>query len=79
MPVGRIEFCFIGPLTFEEFLVGVGDQRLVDLLQKFNLGDTIPLPIHEQLLRRVKDYWIVGGMPEAVAAFSERGIYGDAE
>jgi predicted AAA+ superfamily ATPase len=71
MPVGRIEHCFIGPLTFSEFLGGVGDKKLAELLSSYQIGDLWPEPIHQQLIRRLRDFWAVGGMPEAAAMFAE--------
>jgi len=70
MPVGRVKYCFLVPLSFQEFLSAVGDERLVALLNSFHLGSEIAGPIHAQLARRVRDYWLIGGMPEAVAAFA---------
>lgn len=71
MPVGRIEYCFIGPLTFSEFLAGVGERKLAELLSSYQVGDLWPEPIHKQLIRRLRNFWAVGGMPEAVATFAE--------
>jgi predicted AAA+ superfamily ATPase len=79
MPVGRIEYCYLGPLCFSEFLCALGDSQLASLLHDYQLGQTWPESIHLQLLRRIKDYWIVGGMPEAVAIFCKSFSYGSAE
>jgi hypothetical protein len=73
MPVGRIEHCFMGPLTFSEFLGGVGDTKLAELISVYRFGDPWPEPIHQYLLKRLRDFWAVGGMPEAVATFAATG------
>jgi predicted AAA+ superfamily ATPase len=69
MPVGRIEYFYLGPMTFDEFLVALGEQGLLDFLLNYHLKDELPLPIHEKLLALLKIYLITGGMPEAVQAY----------
>jgi predicted AAA+ superfamily ATPase len=68
-PVGKVEFLEMSPLTFLEFLSAVGKPMLKEFLVTKN--DTVPIsePIHEELLSLMKFYFIVGGMPEAVAQF----------
>jgi predicted AAA+ superfamily ATPase len=79
MPVGRVEYCFLGPLSFSEYLGGVGEEQLAILLENFHWGDSWPVSIHKQLLRHLKDYWIVGGMPEAVSTFATQKAYSPVE
>jgi uncharacterized protein len=71
MPVGRIEYFHLGPLSFEDFLIALGESNLVDWLNNYSLEESIPLPIHQQCLDLVKKFWLIGGMPEIVAHFSE--------
>jgi len=71
MPVGRIEYLHLGPMTFEEFLLALGDEPLLDLMQRYRLGDPFPSTAHERLLERQRQYLFVGGMPESVLAYSE--------
>jgi len=70
-PVGRVEFLFLYPLNFEEFLVNTGQELL--LAKRPCLDDTKPLPevLHQQFLKALKSYFIVGGMPEAVKTYVE--------
>jgi len=75
MPVGRIEYMYLGPMSFEEFLVAINEKRLCDFLNKYSLGDPYPTSIHEKLLQLLKIYMIVGGMPEALAYFVEHHDY----
>ena len=51
MPVGRISYMHMEPLSFEEFLVASDRQPLVDYLNAFEWGMKIPLAIHEELMR----------------------------
>ena len=71
MPVGRIRYCFLEPLTFEEFLRGLGQEHLVEFVETFAFPQTIPDPIHEKLMYFVQLYCLVGGMPEACARWLE--------
>lgn len=71
MPVGRIEYFHLGPVSFEDFLIALGEVQLVEWLRNVTLKETIPFPIHQQCLEYVKKFWLVGGMPEIVAHFSE--------
>jgi len=68
-PVGRVEFMFMYPLSFDEFLLATDNERL--LPQRPTLDDNRSLPemIHHKFLQLLKEYFFVGGMPEAVATY----------
>ena len=69
-PVGRVRSIFLYPLSFPEFLRGIGKGLLCDYL---NHETKIEPAIHESLLEAYKTYLVVGGMPEAVKAFVNTG------
>lgn len=71
MPVGRISYLNLEPLSFEEYLLAHDRKGLCDYLAAYQIENEIPLPIHEQLLTYFKDYILVGGMPAVVASFVE--------
>ncbi len=71
MPVGRVEYHFIGPLTFEEFLSGAGENMLVDFLHNYNMKNGIPESLHQKYMTFLKYYFLIGGMPEAVQSWIE--------
>jgi uncharacterized protein len=73
-PVGRVTFRTLFPLTFQEFLRAVGKPVLAEELQTY-LGHlkTIPKPVHEEALGLLRDYLLVGGMPEAVVRWVQTG------
>jgi predicted AAA+ superfamily ATPase len=73
MPVGRIEYLFMGPMTFSEFLTANGKEKLRGFLAAYQLGDPLPESIHETLLGLLKMYCIVGGMPAVVKAYAQSG------
>ena len=70
MPVGRIEYYHLGPMTFREFLAAV-EPGLNSYLSGFHINKTIPVTAHQKLIKRQREYLFVGGMPEAVRAFAE--------
>jgi predicted AAA+ superfamily ATPase len=72
MPVGRIEYLFLGPMNFIEFLEAQKQQKLIDLISNYSWDETFPLSAHERLLMLLRDFLIVGGMPEAVSVFENR-------
>jgi predicted AAA+ superfamily ATPase len=71
MPVGRVEFLYVHPLSFKEFLIAGGENLLVNHLSLYNTDKTITNLVHEKLLKILRTYFFVGGMPEAVKTFFE--------
>ncbi len=67
MPVGRINYIHLEPLSFQEFLLAHDRTQLVEYLENFQLTMEIPAAIHQQLMTLFKEYLIVGGMPDAVS------------
>ena len=68
-PVGKVSFLDLHPLSFDEFLHGVGEAQLVELIQgqDWDLLRTF----RERLIELLRLYMFVGGMPEAVARLAE--------
>lgn len=71
MSVGRISYMYMEPLTFEEFLIAGGHEKLVQFLEAFEWSTVIPEPIHDKLIQLFKEYVFVGGMPAAVSNWSD--------
>jgi uncharacterized protein len=70
MPVGRIGYMYLEPLSFEEFLDAIGQSQLRAYLERFDWKDKIPEALHRQLIALIKEYLIIGGMPAAVSSWS---------
>ena len=68
-PVGKVNFLQMYPMNFIEFLKAVGDEALAAAIEIRDF-DTLAV-FHEKLTNRLKDYYYVGGMPEAVQAFAD--------
>jgi predicted AAA+ superfamily ATPase len=73
MPVGRIQYLFMKPLSFGEFLDAAGENRARELIGTFEWGKEINPAVHEHLIALVKKYAIVGGMPSVVAEYISSG------
>jgi predicted AAA+ superfamily ATPase len=56
-------------MKFEEYLAAAGDADLVELLQAWVVGTPFAEIAHRRLLERLRDYLMVGGMPEAVSTY----------
>ncbi|MBT3602465.1 MAG: ATP-binding protein [Candidatus Latescibacteria bacterium] len=76
MPVGRIEYLHLGPMSFEEYLLEI-DAPLLPYLTTCEPAAPIPTTVHTRLLQRQREYMLVGGMPEAVLVFSQRSAFTD--
>ncbi len=68
MPVGRIEYGHLGPMTFKEFLEVVS-PGLVAYLEKMSTDEPLPASAHRRLTDKQREYLFVGGMPEAVQVY----------
>lgn len=63
-PVGKVDFLTLYPLTFEEFLNGIGESSLATLLKS---QDYVTINAFEsKLTDLLRYYYYIGGMPEAV-------------
>ncbi|MFH1074251.1 MAG: AAA family ATPase [Candidatus Firestonebacteria bacterium] len=71
-PVGRVEFAYMRPLDYFEFLRAIGKGDLLSELKRSPLNAPIPGVIHGEALKYFYKYTIVGGMPEAVACFAQK-------
>ena len=70
MPVGRVEYARMYPMTFFEFLGAMGKVDLLHYLENVRADDAIPAGIHREASELFRTYALVGGMPEAVSLHS---------
>jgi predicted AAA+ superfamily ATPase len=69
MPVGRVEFLFLNPMSFEEFLMAKNESFLLEWIRNLKPGEPVSQSVHQKSLSLVKEYTLTGGMPEAVQHF----------
>ena len=75
MPVGRIQYLHMGPMTFSEFLLAMDEERLRNFINQYEPGQEIGEIVHQRLLHLLRSYFYIGGMPEAVAVFAGSRSY----
>ena len=68
-PVGKVDFLKLYPLSYKEFLMAMGNERFVELLQSCDFQ--MITNFKQSFIDVLKHYYFVGGMPEAVLRFSE--------
>lgn len=68
-PVGKVEFMKLFPMSFREFLTATGKEQYVELLEQ---KDHQMITSFKQIyIDALKEYYYVGGMPEAVLSYSQ--------
>lgn len=65
-PVGRVEFLYLYPVTFVEFLKALKEEMILENIYNCGINNPLPNPIHEKTLNLLAEYIVAGGMPEAV-------------
>ena len=68
-PVGRVEFQFMHPLTFEEFLEATGEKAALNAY----LTSPVPRFSTQKLFDLFHTYTLLGGMPEIIANYNNQG------
>ncbi len=75
IPVGRVQYMHLYPMTFYEFLLANGKDIMTEYLlnpsKLMQLSEVQTSIIYEEL----KNYFFVGGMPEAVSAYVATGSF----
>ena len=84
-PVGRVTFRYLRPFSFLEFAAALGKNVLArQIREAASALSALPTSVHEQAMDLVRDYMLVGGMPEAVVRWANehssvavRRVHGD--
>ena len=72
-PVGKVNFLNLYPLNYEEFLLAVGEDSLVDLMNENN-PDMVTV-FSDRFKNLLKEYYYIGGMPEVVLSYVQHKDY----
>jgi predicted AAA+ superfamily ATPase len=68
-PVGKVDMLTLYPLSFQEFLSALGDDRYVELIKTKDFAGLAVFSA--RLIERLKQFFYIGGMPEAVVTYQE--------
>ena len=68
-PVGKVNRMQMHPMTFREFVVANGQEKYIDVLTNWSRDREIPYMYARPLEQLLREYYVVGGMPEAVQEY----------
>ncbi len=77
-PVGRVQIMNLGPMTFLEYLLSCQQSALVELIKAVKDGNEISDAVHQRLMKFVREFLCLGGMPGVISAFKTSGSYLEA-
>lgn len=78
-PVGKVNRMQLYPMNFKEFAMAAGGEELVKVLSDWPHDRAIPDLYSVPMKKLLKEYYIVGGMPEAVKVWLETHDFAAAE
>lgn len=73
LPVGRIEYAYVYPLDYFEYLDAQKEIDLTNFLKSISFEETIPEAVHQEALKHFYEYTMIGGMPEVVRSYIADG------
>ncbi|NTW88181.1 MAG: ATP-binding protein, partial [Desulfobulbaceae bacterium] len=71
IPVGRVQYLHMHPMTFYEYLLAMGKEQMAEYT--LNQPDDVAGSIQEIILKELRIYFFVGGMPECVKTYRDSG------
>lgn len=75
-PVGKVDMCTLHPMDMEEFMLAMGEDKLVEQIKEcFESNTPLPSALHDAALQLYRQYLVVGGMPECIVQFAETKDY----
>lgn len=66
VPVGRVEYLILRPVSFDEFLGATGETQSLEILKNYEIPDYA----HDKLMSLFNTYTLIGGMPEVVQSYA---------
>lgn len=75
LSVGRLQFLYMYPMSFKEFLMALNEQFLIDGILTGHPNKPFSEIIHKKALRLFSEYLAIGGMPEAVLRWRDQKNY----
>ena len=71
MPVGRIQYVYLFPMSFGEFIEATGEKELRNYICDHKKLQMLPESLHAKLNEYIRKYFILGGMPAVVREYCE--------
>lgn len=71
MPVGRVEFLYMYPMNFKEFLMAINQEKLISYIEEFDFTKPFSEVIHNQISQFLRYFFFIGGMPAVVKTYAE--------
>jgi len=71
IPVGRVQYLHMHPMTFYEYLLAMGKEVMAEYI--LTQPDDIAEPVQQTILRELRSYFFIGGMPECIKAYRDSG------
>lgn len=69
-PVGKVWIEYLYPMDFEEFLLAIGENKLIESIkEKYNQMTSMPESIHTKALKLYNEYLCIGGMPASILQY----------
>ncbi len=69
MPIGRVEYAYLYPLNFQEFLIAMDKEGLISYINNYSINSNFSKAIHNKILEYLRLYFFIGGMPEAIKTY----------
>ena len=76
-PVGKVNRLQLYPMSFKEFVIACGRTDLVEILSKWPTDRAVPDLYAAPMKKLLKEYYIIGGMPEAVQTWLDTHDYNE--
>jgi len=79
MPVGRVQSVFMYPMFFNEFLLALNENRLIEYIETIELMTGIEPVFSQKLEHLFRLYLLIGGMPEVIRAYKDQLLMDDIQ
>jgi uncharacterized protein len=77
-PVGRVEFFYLRPFSFREFLLASA-HLLYERLESVSIRKPLLPMEHEEMLKWIRRFFFIGGMPAAIKSFAYQQSFFDCQ
>jgi len=71
IPVGRVQYLHMHPMTFYEYLLAMGKEQMAEYVPKSPVN--VAEEIQKMILNELRSYFFIGGMPECVKSYRDSG------